>query len=152
MPVVCCMTVGIGARGREPERRVRGRRLVGGPGTVLDVEHEERRSLVLPSEGALALLTIIGIIDDQCVPVDRARRDRLERVLLEVLPGEAVELSIDDAAFLMDGMDLTEALSMGLPWFEQVVMTAAFVRDTLHEPWTDEEWLVHRDATNVRRP
>ena len=116
------------------------------------VNAEERRPLVLPSEGAQALLTIIGIIDDQCVPVDRARRDRLERVLLEAVPGEAVELSIDDAAFLMDGMDLTEALSIGLPWFEQVVMTAAFVRDTLHEPWTDAEWLAYRDTTNVRRP
>jgi hypothetical protein len=115
------------------------------------VETEDRRPLLLPSEGAQALLTIIGIVDDQCVPVDRARRDRLERVLLEAIPGEAVELSIEDAAFLMDGMDLTEALSIGLPWFEQVVMTAAFVRDTLHEPWSDAEWLAYRDATNVRR-
>lgn len=115
------------------------------------MESEERRPLVLPSEGAQALLTIIGIIDDQCVPVDRARRDRLERVLLEAVPGEAVALSIEDSAFLMDGMDLTEALSIGLPWFEQVVMTAAFVRDTLHEPWTDAEWLAYRDATNPRR-
>jgi hypothetical protein len=30
-------------------------------------------------------------------------------------------------------------------------MTAAFVRDALHEPWTDAEWLAYRDATNVRR-
>jgi len=115
------------------------------------VESEDRRPLVLPSEGAQALLTIIGIVDDQCVPVDRVRRDRLERDLLAVQPGEAVDLSIEDAAFLMDGMDLTEALSIGLPWFEQVVMTAAFVRDALHEPWTDAEWLAYRDATNVRR-
>ena len=115
------------------------------------VETEDRRPLLLPSEGAQALLTIIGIVDDQCVPVDRARRDRLERVLLEAIPGEAVELSIEDAAFLMDGMDLTEALSIGLPWFEQVVMTSAFVRDALHGPWSDAEWLAYRDATNVRR-
>ena len=52
----------------------------------------------------------------------------------------------------MDGMDLTETMSIGLPWFDQVVMTAAFVRETLAEPWTDAEWLVLRDATNVRRP
>jgi hypothetical protein len=116
------------------------------------MEPEERRPLVLPSEGAQALLTILGIVDDQCVPVDRARRDRIERELLGAHGGGAVELSIADAAFLMDGMDLTETMSMGLPWFDQVVMTAAFVRATLAEPWTDAEWLALRDATNVRRP
>ena len=113
---------------------------------------EELRPLDLPAEGAQALLTILGIVDDQCVPVDRARRDRIERALLEAQGGGVIELSIADAAFLMDGMDLTETMSMGLPWFDQVVMTAAFVRETLAEPWTDAEWLVLRDATNVRRP
>lgn len=123
----------------------------GDPDSPPSLEPEDRRPLLLPSEGVQALLTIIGIVDDQCVPVDRARRDRIERALVEVEPGGAIDLSIADAAFLMDGMDLTETMSMGLPWFDQVVMTAAFVRETLAEPWTDAEWLALRDATNVRR-
>ncbi|MFM7270146.1 MAG: hypothetical protein ACKO2C_00725 [Actinomycetes bacterium] len=116
------------------------------------MDAEERRRLELPAEGVQALLTILGIVDDQCVPVDRARRDRIERALVDASGGGAVELSIAEAAFLMDGMDLTETMSMGLPWFDQVVMTAAFVRETLAEPWTDAEWLALRDRTNVRRP
>ena len=115
------------------------------------MEHEERRPLALPPDGARALLEIIGIVDDQCVPVDRARRDRIEAALLGADEDHPVDLSIQDAAFLIDGMDLTETMSMGLPWFDQVVMTAAFVREALYEPWTDAEWLAYRDATNVRR-
>ena len=52
-----------------------------------------------------------------------------------------VTLGIDDAAFLLDGMALTEVASAHLPWIEMVRGTTGFVTSELRSPWTQSKWL-----------
>lgn len=105
--------------------------------TCPPLEREKRRPPALPACGARALLETIGIVGDRCAPVDRVRRDRIEVARMGADEDHPVDRSLQDAASLIDGVDLTETMSMGLPWFEQVVMAATPVREALYEPWTD---------------
>ena len=54
--------------------------------------------------------------------------------------GETIELGIDDAALLLDGMAFTEVLSVEFPFFDMVQWTSDFVTAELRSHWSEDEW------------
>jgi hypothetical protein len=107
------------------------------------------RVLELPWEGAEALRTTLGIVDDNELPLDTDLCARLDERLAGLFAdGEKssprpFELSIEEADTLVAGLQFTEAMSMHLDFFDMVVDTCRFVADQLRELWTDEQWTAY---------
>lgn len=51
-----------------------------------------------------------------------------------------IELEIEDAALLLEGLAFTEAMSVDLPWFDMVQWTVDFMTEQLRPAWTEDEW------------
>jgi hypothetical protein len=113
-----------------------------------------RRTLRLPIEGAAALLTTLGIMGDELLPVDPHLVADLAQALSAPWdeeqwaalrgPDADVELAIEQADALLWGLAHTEAASLELPWYPMVITTVRFVGDALLELWSDDEWLAYR--------
>lgn len=94
----------------------------------------------------MALNEIIGIMTDQLVSGNMQSRwnpetlVELEMRLHNAEDGESIELGIDDAALLLDGMAFTEVMSVEFPFFEMVQWTSDFVTTELRAYWTEDEW------------
>ena len=65
----------------------------------------------------------------------------LEMRLTDALNGSAIEIGIDDAALLLDGMAFTEVMSVEFPFFEMVQWTSDFVTAELRSHWSEELWM-----------
>lgn len=104
------------------------------------------RVLDLPWEGAEALRTTLGIIDDNDVPLDADLCASLDRRLAGLFAdGERstprpFELSINEADVLVAGLQFTEAMSVHLDFFDMVRDTCQFVASELQALWSPEEW------------
>jgi hypothetical protein len=57
--------------------------------------------------------------------------------------GVPVEIGIDDAALLLDGMAFTETMSVDFPFFEMVQWTSDFVTSELRSHWSEELWMAY---------
>lgn len=107
------------------------------------------RVLELPWEGAEALRTTLGIVDDNQLPLDADLCARLDQRLANLFDDgtrsspRPFELSIEEADTLVAGLQFTEAMSMHLDFFDMVVDTCRFVADQLRELWTDEQWAAY---------
>lgn len=113
------------------------------------------RTVTLAVDAAAALRQILGIMIDQAMTGDGWAWDlvhvtdldtRLE-VLFEAdewttltARDRAVELHIEDAALLLEGMAFTEVASADLPWIDMVRWTSEFVTAELRRHWSDDEW------------
>lgn len=115
------------------------------------------RTIVLPPAGAAALITALGILEDNGVRVDVELFLGLSNKLNGAwTPAEwerlsddderEVELSIAEADLVLQGLAFTEAMSVDLPWYPMVIDTVRFVGDHLTELWSPEEWLAWRDG------
>ena len=104
------------------------------------------RVLDLPWEGAEALRTTLGIIEDNEVPLDPELCAALDRRLAGLFADgdratpRPFELSINEADTLIAGLQFTEAMSVHLDFFDMIRDTCRFVADQLRELWTDEQW------------
>jgi len=114
--------------------------------------HAERiphRVLDLPWEGAEALRTTLGIIDDNEVPLDADMCASLDRRLGGMFADgdrstpRPFELSIAEADTLIAGLQFTEAMSVHLDFFDMVRDTCEFVAGQLRALWSDEEWTAY---------
>ena len=109
----------------------------------------EPRKIRLPPEAISAIFEILGIMTDQLMEGNMASRWDAEAVvdlqmrLSGVGEDEAVELGIDDAALLLDGMAFTEMMSVSFPFFEMVQWTTEFVASELRSHWSEESWLAY---------
>lgn len=113
------------------------------------------RPVELTFEAGAALRQILGIMIDQSLTGDGWAWDLEHVVMLDSYlesqwthdewsssTGETrpVELAIDDAALLLQGMAFTEVASAELPWIDMVRWTTDFVTAELRRPWTEQEW------------
>jgi hypothetical protein len=109
------------------------------------------RDLNLPPEGAEALRTVLGILDDAMIPIDSFLAAELDERLTELWqspddgPVRTIPISVEEADLLLAGLRYTEAMSTELPWYEMVIEAVQFVGDALLDLWTDEEWLAWRE-------
>lgn len=123
---------------------------------------------MLPIEAASAIRQILGILDDHSTSFEfgaspneivKASDAAYRAVLLEdlvyntwtaeewdELKGEdrSIDLEIEDAALLLDGLALTETMSVDLPWIDMVRWTVDFITAELRPLWTDDEWASQR--------
>ncbi len=121
------------------------------------------RTIVLPPAGAAALLTALGILEDNGVRVDVALFLGLSNKLHGTwTPAEwdrmsdederEVTLTIAEADLVLQGLAFTEAMSVDLPWYPMVIETVRFVGDRLTGLWSSQEWLAWRDGRAGRGP
>ena len=109
----------------------------------------EPRAIVFEQDAISALFEILGIMTDQLMEGNMVTRWDAEAVLdlqmrlSGVQDGEAVEMGIDDAALLLDGMAFTEVMSVDFPFFEMVQWTSDFVTAELRSHWSEELWLAY---------
>lgn len=109
----------------------------------------EPREIVLESDAVSALFEILNIMTDQLMEGNMVSRWDAEAVvdlqmrLSGLQEGEAVQMGIDDAALLLDGMAFTEVMSVDFPFFEMVQWTSDFVTAELRSHWTDDLWLAY---------
>lgn len=103
------------------------------------MSEDTTRPLVIPPEGVLALQTILGIMDDNELPVDGDLMDALDRKLVRCRDG-LVELTMVETDLLLRGLRFTEAASIMLPFYEDVVTTVEFVGAALMDLWSADEW------------
>jgi len=109
----------------------------------------EPRSIVFEPDAVSALFEILGIMTDQLMEGNMASRWDAEAVvglqmrLSGLQEGEAVEIGIDDAALLLDGMAFTEVMSVDFPFFEMVQWTSDFVTAELRSHWSEDLWLAY---------
>lgn len=109
------------------------------------------RTLDLPPEGAEALRTVLGILDDAMVPIDPFLAGDLDARLGELWadgntePTQAIALSVEEADLLLFGLHYTEAMSTDLPWYSMVIEAVSFVGDAVYDLWTQDEWLAWRE-------
>ena len=116
------------------------------------------RTLTMPTEGVVALQTVIGIIDDHDLRCDPEIYYNLTTTLHEAASvstggnGEdtTIEITMAEADLLLRGLSFTEAMSMELPWYEMVVQTVHFVGDALLELWSNAEWMAYRDMPTTQ--
>ena len=107
------------------------------------------RVLDLPWEGAEALRTTLGIVEDNEVPLDAELCASLDRRLAGLFDDgdrstpRPFELSISEADTLVAGLQFTEAMSVHLDFFDMVRDTCQFVAGQLLGLWTDEEWTAY---------
>jgi hypothetical protein len=94
----------------------------------------------------MALGEILGIITDQLMEGSMTARWDAEHVvelqmrLNDARDGEEIDIGINDAALLLDGMAFTEVMSVEFPFFDMVQWTSDFVTQELRSHWTEEEW------------
>lgn len=108
------------------------------------------RSITLPIEAGAALRETLGILDDHARSEDPERAIVLEQRVWDAWTRDEwdsmsgtdrdIELEIEDAAMILDGLSFTEAMSVELPWFEMVQWTVDFMTEQLRPAWTQEEW------------
>lgn len=104
------------------------------------------RDVTLEPEAALALGEILGIMTDQLFEGSMRERWDAETVvglqmrLHSAEDGETIQLGIDDAALLLDGMAFTEVMSVEFPFFDMVQWTSDFITTELRSHWTEDEW------------
>lgn len=109
----------------------------------------EPRSIVFEPDAVSALFEILEIMTDQLVEGNMLSRWDGEAVLgLQMRlgglqAGEAVEMGIDDAALLLDGMAFVEVMSVDFPFFEMVQWTSDFVTAELRAHWSEDLWLAY---------
>jgi len=106
----------------------------------------EPRTIYLEPEAVMSLAQILGIMLDQMFePGSRSKWSseqiiELEARLVAPAEGELVELGIDDAALLLEGMAFTEVMSEELPWIEMVRWVSDFVTAELRQHWSEDLW------------
>lgn len=108
------------------------------------------RAITLPIEAGATLRETLGILDDHARSEDPERAIVLEQRVWETWtndewesmsgPDREIELDIEDAAMILDGLSFTEMMSVELPWFEMVQWTVNFVTEQLRPAWTQDEW------------
>jgi len=109
----------------------------------------EPQTINLPPEAISAIFEILGIMTDQLMEGNMATRWDAEAVidlqmrLSGVGEDDVVELGIDDAALLLDGMAFTEMMSVTFPFFEMVQWTTEYVASELRSRWSEESWLAY---------
>ena len=109
----------------------------------------EPRAIVFEPDAVSALFEILGIMTDQLMEGNMLTRWDTEAVLdlqmrlSGLAEGEAVEMGIDDAALLLDGMAFTEVMSVDFPFFQMVQWTSDFVTAELRSHWSEELWLTY---------
>lgn len=102
----------------------------------------------------MALGEILGIITDQLMEGAMSSRWDAEHVvelqmrLNDARDGEEIDLGINDAALLLDGMAFTEVMSVEFPFFDMVQWTSDFVTQELRAHWTEDEWRAFAARTN----
>ena len=114
----------------------------------------EPRTVSLPPDALSALSELLGIMTDQLMEGNMLRRWDSEKVVgLQLRLHEAdetgqVELGLDDAALLLDGMAFTETMSVEFPFFDMVLWTSDFLTEELRKHWSEDSWLqyVGRDG------
>jgi len=119
----------------------------------------EPRTVTLAVDAAAALRQILGIMIDQAMTGEAWSWDlvhvtdldtRLELLFAQeewttLAAGDRdVELHIEDAALLLEGMAFTEIASADLPWIDMVRWTSEFVTAELRRHWTDDDWREHQ--------
>ena len=103
--------------------------------------------IVFEPEAVSALFEILEIMTDQLVEGNMLSRLDTEAVvelqmrLSGIQEDEAVEIGIDDAALLLDGMAFIEVMSVDFPFFEMVQWTSDFVTSELRSHWSEDLWL-----------
>lgn len=110
----------------------------------------EPKTIDLAPEAVLALAQILGIMLDQILDQNYESETPvvwnaehiidLEARLTTCEPGAPIELGIDDADLLLQGMAFTEVMSAQLPWIDTVRWVTDFVTSQLRQHWTDQEW------------
>lgn len=112
----------------------------------------EPRTLTLGRDAVEALLQLLGIMTDQVLETEgdwtRWTMDELMAIEVRLHHGEphvsgdsvTVELGLDDAALLLEGMAFTEMASAHLPWADMVRWTSDFVTGELRPHWSEELW------------
>ena len=109
----------------------------------------EPRSIVFETDAVSALFEILEIMTDQLMEGNMLSRWDGEAVLdlqmrlSGLQAGEAVEMGIDDAALLLDGMAFVEVMSVDFPFFEMVQWTSDFVTAELRAHWSEDLWLAY---------
>ena len=109
----------------------------------------EPRVIVFEPDAVSALFEILGIMTDQLMEGNMHSRWDTEAVfelqmrLAGVVDGEPVEMGIDDAALLLDGMAFTEVMSVDFTFFQMVQWTSDFITGELRSHWTEDEWLAY---------
>ena len=109
----------------------------------------EPRLIVFEPDAVSALFEILGIMTDQLMEGNMGARWDAEAVLglqmrlSGLKDGEAVEIGIDDAALLLDGMAFTEVMSVDFPFFEMVQWTSDFMTAELRSHWSEDLWLAY---------
>ena len=109
----------------------------------------EPRTIVFEPDAVSALFEILNIMTDQLMEGNMVSRWDAEAVvdlqmrLSGLKEGEAVEIGIDDAALLLDGMAFTEVMSVDFPFFEMVRWMSDFVTAELRSHWPEDLWLTY---------
>jgi hypothetical protein len=109
------------------------------------------RELSLPPEGAEALRTVLGILDDAMIPIDSFLAAELDERLTALWQApdagsvRTIPISVEEADLLLAGLRYTEVMSTELPWYEMVIEAVQFVGDAILDLWTDEEWIAWRE-------
>lgn len=109
----------------------------------------EPRSIVFETDAVSALFEILEIMTDQLMEGNMLSRWDGEAVLglqmrlSGLQAGEAVEMGIDDAALLLDGMAFVEVMSVDFPFFEMVQWTSDFITAELRAHWSEDLWLAY---------
>lgn len=111
------------------------------------------RALTLPSEGVMALQTVLGIVEDHQLRVDPEAYYRITMTLhdaetaarLGAASDSVIELDIAQADLLLRGLSFTESMSVDLPWYPMVIDAVQFVGDALLGLWSPQEWMAHHD-------
>ena len=104
------------------------------------------RTIQLEPEAVMAMSQILGIMLDQMFDAETSTMWNTEHIielearLVAPAEGEPIELGIDDASLLLQGMAFTEVMSEDLPWIDTVRWVTDFVTAELRQHWTDEEW------------
>lgn len=109
----------------------------------------EPRAIAFEVDAVSALFEILGIMTDQLMEGNMHSRWDTEAVvglqmrLSGAENGVPVEIGIDDAALLLDGMAFTETMSVDFPFFEMVQWTSDFVTSELRSHWSEELWMAY---------
>ncbi len=107
------------------------------------------RTIVFETEAVSALFEILEIMTDQLMEGNMLSRWDTEAVfdlqmrLAGVGAGEPVDMGIDDAALLLDGMAFTEVMSADFPFIEMVRWTSDFIAGELRSHWSEDEWMAY---------
>ncbi len=106
--------------------------------------------MTLPIEAGGALRQTLGILDDHMEAEDPYRAMALDQRLEELWsrdewaamsgPTREIQLELEDAALILQGLAFTEAMSVDLPWFDMVQWTVDFISAEIRPAWTDDEW------------